>query len=151
MSGGAGALPDRPARMGRDGMTWQQHAACRGVDVNMFPGRGESLDPARAVCATCRVTVECLAWALATGQTYGVWGGTSERERRRLRTAANRQAGDDSGAAATGPIKGTALKPITHGMISGYRTHLRRGEKACERCLIANAAAKTWRKRQEAA
>ena len=67
-------------------MTWQDHAACRDAPSwVMFPARGESLDPARAYCAACPVRAECLDWALTTGQTYGVWGGTSERERRRMR------------------------------------------------------------------
>jgi WhiB family redox-sensing transcriptional regulator len=44
-------------------------------------------EAAKAVCATCPVRPECLEWALATGQDSGVWGGTSEEERRALRRA----------------------------------------------------------------
>jgi WhiB family redox-sensing transcriptional regulator len=45
------------------------------------------LEAAKAVCATCPVSAECLQWALATGQDSGVWGGTSEEERRAMRRA----------------------------------------------------------------
>jgi WhiB family transcriptional regulator, redox-sensing transcriptional regulator len=60
--------------------------ACRGVDPDVFfPDRGESLEPAKRVCGDCAVRNECLEHALSTGERFGVWGGTSERERRRLR------------------------------------------------------------------
>jgi hypothetical protein len=45
------------------------------------------VEAAKAVCATCPVSAECLQWALATGQDSGVWGGTSEEERRAMRRA----------------------------------------------------------------
>ncbi len=62
--------------------------SCRGVDPEIFfPDRGESLAPAKAVCAECIVNDECLEFALANGERFGVWGGTSERERRRIRRA----------------------------------------------------------------
>jgi WhiB family redox-sensing transcriptional regulator len=60
--------------------------ACRGTDPDVFfPDRGESLEPAKQVCAECVVRDECLEHALANGERFGVWGGTSERERRRIR------------------------------------------------------------------
>jgi WhiB family redox-sensing transcriptional regulator len=60
--------------------------ACRGVDPDLFfPDRGESLEPAKRICSECVVRDECLEHALASGERFGVWGGTSERERRRLR------------------------------------------------------------------
>lgn len=66
--------------------TWVEHGACRGLDPLLFhPERGESTRDAKAVCATCEVRVECLTWALATDQKHGIFGGTSERERRRIR------------------------------------------------------------------
>jgi len=51
-----------------------------------FPERGDSTEPAKAVCARCLVRAECLAYALAEHIQHGIWGGTSERERRRLRS-----------------------------------------------------------------
>jgi WhiB family transcriptional regulator, redox-sensing transcriptional regulator len=62
--------------------------SCRGMDPDVFfPDRGESLSPAKAVCAECIVRDECLEFALDQGERFGVWGGTSERERRKLRRA----------------------------------------------------------------
>lgn len=66
--------------------TWIGHGACRGLDPVLFhPERGESTREAKAVCAECSVRVECLSWALTTYQVHGIYGGTSERERRRIR------------------------------------------------------------------
>ena len=62
--------------------------SCRGMDPDIFfPDRGESLTPAKTVCADCIVRDECLEYALDNRERFGVWGGTSERERRRLRRA----------------------------------------------------------------
>ena len=62
--------------------------SCRGMDPDIFfPDRGESLRPAKAVCEDCIVRDECLEFALDNRERFGVWGGTSERERRRLRRA----------------------------------------------------------------
>jgi len=65
-------------------MEWHRHANCVGVDPDLFfPVRGESTREAKAVCAGCAVRAECLEHAV--GEHFGVWGGTSERERRRIR------------------------------------------------------------------
>lgn len=73
------AFAQRPA-------PWTDYAACAGVDPELFfPGRGESLRPARAVCARCVVRAQCLEHAITNEEHHGVWGGTSERERRRIR------------------------------------------------------------------
>jgi WhiB family transcriptional regulator, redox-sensing transcriptional regulator len=66
---------------------WRGHAACRFADPELFfpvSASGPSLDQAeraRAICVTCPVRRECLQFALATRQAYGVWGGMSEQER----------------------------------------------------------------------
>lgn len=66
-------------------ISWRQRAACRGLDPELFhPGPGESPAPARAVCASCPVRSECGEWALFN-QHHGIWGGLTERERRRIR------------------------------------------------------------------
>lgn len=66
---------------------WMADGNCVGLDPErFFPGRGASTRPARAVCHGCPVREECLEFAMATGEKEGVWGGRSERERRRLRT-----------------------------------------------------------------
>jgi WhiB family redox-sensing transcriptional regulator len=68
------------------GQRWQERANCLGVDPDLFfPERGASTREAKAVCRGCEVRVECLEYALAHGEKFGIWGGLSERERRRVR------------------------------------------------------------------
>jgi WhiB family redox-sensing transcriptional regulator len=65
---------------------WQARALCRAVGVDIFfKGAGESTDQARALCAACPTRAECLAAALEDVDTRGIWGGTSERQRREMR------------------------------------------------------------------
>jgi WhiB family transcriptional regulator, redox-sensing transcriptional regulator len=67
-------------------LSWQARARCVEVDPEIFfPDRGGSSKAARAVCRDCSVQTECLKYALANREQFGIWGGTSERERRRLR------------------------------------------------------------------
>lgn len=64
----------------------RRDANCKGVyDGRFFPGRGESIKPAQEVCAGCYVRDECTRYAIENREKFGVWGGLSERERRRLR------------------------------------------------------------------
>lgn len=72
------------------GLGWQDKALCAETDPDaFFPERGGSTREAKRVCRSCEVRAECLEYALGheVGQ-FGVWGGMSERERRRLRRAA---------------------------------------------------------------
>lgn len=72
------------ARFG--GNEWAADSNCLGVDPDLFfPDRGESTKEAKDVCARCIVQSECLEFALENGEKFGIWGGKSERERRRLR------------------------------------------------------------------
>ena len=65
---------------------WQERANCLGVDPDLFfPERGASTKEAKGVCHGCEVRPECLEYALRHGEKFGIWGGMSERERRRLR------------------------------------------------------------------
>jgi len=65
---------------------WQERANCLGVDPDLFfPERGASTREAKAVCRGCEVRGECLEYALEHGEKFGIWGGLSERERRRVR------------------------------------------------------------------
>ena len=67
---------------------WQNRANCLGVDPDLFfPERGASTREAKAVCRGCVVRGDCLEYALANGEKFGIWGGLSERERRRIRRA----------------------------------------------------------------
>ena len=71
-----------------DGPNWWEEAACRGVDPAIFfPERGESSAEAKKVCLPCPVSAQCLAYAVENGEKHGVWGGLSERGRRRMRKA----------------------------------------------------------------
>lgn len=79
-----------------------EQANCHGVDPSLFfPERGSSSEPAKAVCRGCEVRSECLSLALESNERFGVWGGMSERERRRVRSARrNARTQKDDGAAA---------------------------------------------------
>jgi WhiB family redox-sensing transcriptional regulator len=70
-------------------MTWYDHAACRGSNNNTSfsierPPNDDWAEPAKAICATCDVRAQCLAFALDHRERDGVWGGTTPAERRRL-------------------------------------------------------------------
>jgi WhiB family redox-sensing transcriptional regulator len=66
---------------------WRELATCRGTDLEVFfPGRGESAEPARRVCAVCPVRQPCLDYAISNRIVHGIWGGLTERERRALRS-----------------------------------------------------------------
>ena len=68
--------------------TWQSRANCMGVDPDLFfPERGSSTREAKEVCRGCVVRDDCLEFAIANGEKFGIWGGMSERERRRVRRA----------------------------------------------------------------
>src|SRR5215471_8341935 len=65
---------------------WQAQANCMGVDPDLFfPERGGSTREAKEVCRGCVVREDCLEYALANGEKFGICGGMSERERRRIR------------------------------------------------------------------
>ena len=66
--------------------SWQDLANCLGGDPDVFfPARGASTREAKEVCGGCVVREDCLEYALANGEKFGIWGGMSERERRRIR------------------------------------------------------------------
>jgi WhiB family redox-sensing transcriptional regulator len=67
--------------------TWRKLSACRGLDVELFyPVTEDEADAAeaKAICAECPVRQPCLEHALASREREGIWGGTTERERRRI-------------------------------------------------------------------
>lgn len=68
---------------------WQQRGACKGHDPDIFfpEGKGGTCQQAKAICRRCPVQVECLEWALQRKERYGIWGGKSYRERRKMRPA----------------------------------------------------------------
>ena len=69
---------------------WQERALCAQTDPEaFFPEKGGSTREAKRICSGCEVRAECLDYALAHDERFGIWGGLSERERRRLRRAAS--------------------------------------------------------------
>ena len=67
------------------GLAWQDDALCAQTDPEaFFPEKGGSTRAAKRVCRACTVRAECLDYALAHQERFGIWGGFSERERRRL-------------------------------------------------------------------
>lgn len=96
-----------------------------------FPGRGENdlVKVAKQICGACPVQADCLDYAMRTRQTEGVYGGCSERERRRMRSDRSR-----------------AASRIVHGTDAGYAAHRRSGIAMCEPCRLAhNQAVAGWK------
>ena len=85
VEGGAVVLPLR-----RDGLApspdWKDRALCAETDPEaFFPEKGGSTREAKKVCVSCEVRSECLDFALGNDERFGIWGGLSERERRRIK------------------------------------------------------------------
>jgi len=67
-------------------LAWQEAALCAQTDPEVFfPEKGGSTREAKRVCAKCEVRGECLEYAVMHDERFGIWGGMSERDRRRLR------------------------------------------------------------------
>ncbi len=90
------------------GVGWIERARCRDEDPDLFFPTGttgpamEQTERAKALCRSCPVVRECLAWALDTCQDAGVWGGLDEEERREIRRARRRAAAAARELAAIG-------------------------------------------------
>lgn len=95
---GGGAVTDLHNIYNPDHEAWKDRALCadpaeadrQGITVTemsalFFPERGESTRPAKAICAACPVRADCLNYALDNHILHGLWGGFSERARRRMR------------------------------------------------------------------
>jgi WhiB family transcriptional regulator, redox-sensing transcriptional regulator len=86
-------------------MTWHAQAACLAIDPEFFFPNGTSgeslpqIQSAKSICHACPVREECLEFALTSRQDYGIWGGTTEEERRSLRRSRQRAARRLAGAA----------------------------------------------------
>ena len=111
--------------------TWMDKGACRGTPPNtMHPTDRDGERRAKAACATCTVRNDCLRYALDNHEEYGVWGGTSEDERRALRVPVDQE----------------------HGTVAGHSAHLRRKTTPCGPCRDAyNKYQRTQRVRKVAA
>ena len=115
--------PDRPD-------DWRDRAECKDdATADLWfvpPGDRHGIAAAKAICRRCPVAPECLAEAMADPSIVGVWGGTTENQRAKLRARAPR------------PPKG-----IRHGTPGGHRTHRVRGEESCGPCTAAARAQNT--------
>lgn len=101
---------------------WMRNALCVEVDTDIFfPEKGGTPEPALRVCRLCPVAAECLDYALARNERFGIWGGVTERKRRRL---AGLPDFDDS-ACGTYP--------------KGYGRHKAAGLEPCDMCRAAGA------------
>jgi WhiB family redox-sensing transcriptional regulator len=70
-------------------LSWQADAVCAQTDPEaFFPEKGGSTRDAKRICAGCDVKQQCLEYALANDERFGIWGGLSERERRKLKKRA---------------------------------------------------------------
>jgi len=70
-------------------LSWQERALCAQTDPEaFFPEKGGSTREAKRICVGCEVKSECLEYALMHDERFGIWGGLSERERRRLKREA---------------------------------------------------------------
>jgi WhiB family transcriptional regulator, redox-sensing transcriptional regulator len=79
--------------------SWRRNAACNGTHTDLFFPVGEvgeepvrQAEEAKVVCFACPVRQECLEYALATDQPFGIWGGTTEAERRAIKRRRRRRA-----------------------------------------------------------
>jgi WhiB family transcriptional regulator, redox-sensing transcriptional regulator len=88
---------------------WQERALCAQTDSEaFFPEKGGSTREAKRVCQDCPVRMECLEYAMANDERFGIWGGLSERERRRLKRALG-----DRGIEPRRPAQAKPRPPLT--------------------------------------
>jgi WhiB family transcriptional regulator, redox-sensing transcriptional regulator len=81
--------PQSPSELLPPELAWQERALCAQTDPEaFFPEKGGSTREAKRVCMSCEVRAECLDYALAKDERFGIWGGLSERERRRVKKQA---------------------------------------------------------------
>lgn len=118
-----------------DKAEWMADANCLGLDPDIFfPARGEVAAQVKTICRECDVQSECLAYALNNGEKHGIWGGMSERDRRKIRRT--------RAVNARGPIPPPSdLLRHEHGTDYGYHRHRHFGSEPCAWCRKAHAAA----------
>lgn len=113
-----------------DEQPWAREGLCAQTDPELFyPEKGESNKEAKRICMGCPVRRQCLEYALAVREPFGVWGGTSERERSRM--LAKRAPGRPS-------LVGTPK-------MCGRRLHVMEGSNVIRRADGKNRCGACWR------
>lgn len=128
MTADTGAVPDT-----RRAPDWRDSAACRDAADLMFETSPAGVELAKSVCAGCPVQAVCLAWALDSGQEWGVWGGKSEAERRAM---LRRRVADGE----TVPPRKGGRPRAECGTASAYDRHSKLGEPIDDACRAAHTA-----------
>lgn len=111
-------------------MSWQEEALCRQIDVGdvFFPEVGGSPRLAQMICRDCPVKAQCLNYALERNEPFGIWGGLTQRERRKVKR---------------GEKVAPTLRPC--GTVAAFQRHVRDGETPCGPCRAAkNDASRRW-------
>ena len=115
---------------------WADQALCAETDPELwYPEKGGDNTRAKAICAGCFVAAECLDYALTANERFGIWGGLSERERRRLSGTTAHEQRDLARKKA----------PAPHGTEARYRAHYRAGETPCAACVEAANLARNFK------
>ena len=86
---GVPGVRQRPLDDEEEALSWQSDSLCAQTDPEaFFPEKGGSTREAKKICGSCEVRNRCLEYALENDERFGIWGGLSERERRKLRKRA---------------------------------------------------------------
>lgn len=132
------------------GREWLRLGACRGhEDPDLWYATSNTVDgnaqihQAQAICHTCPVLQQCARWALENREAWGVWGGVTERERRKLLKIRIKNTAPETKAPAkdTTPRNKGARPPALCGTRSAYQRHVKKKEPIDDACRVANTAA----------
>lgn len=86
---GVPGVRQQPIEDDENPLAWQSDSLCAQTDPEaFFPEKGGSTRDAKKICSSCEVRSRCLEYALENDERFGIWGGLSERERRKLRKKA---------------------------------------------------------------
>lgn len=120
-----------------DSWPWAKDAACATAPTGLFFSDDPvKVEKAKAICRRCPGQVGCFDYALTAYPTErGVWGGTTQDERIKIRRARGLRL----------ELRG---RPINHGTVSGEKAHRARGEEPCRQCLDARNADQRERRRR---
>lgn len=120
---------------------WQDDALCAEIGGDTwYPDKGGSTKEAKKICLECPVRAECLQYALDHDERFGIWGGKSERERRKMRQPLTPR-----------PPRARPTTAARCGTEAGAKAHANRGETACDACKQASTLARHQRRERATA